>query len=116
MKVKDAIYNSYKTAIDLHYSKLKLEGAEKEKVLFESRIETLAGSPDAARAFAREKSDIRQQIETLKSDILQFENNLGFFAKSKGADALRKEVEAKINISKNKIEALIRKLKMIPNE
>jgi len=84
--------------------------------MFESRIETLAGSPDAARAFAREKSDIRQQIEALKSDILQFENNLGFFAKSKGADALRKEVEAKINISKNKIEALIRKLKMIPNE
>jgi hypothetical protein len=116
MKVKDAVYNAYKTAIDLHYSKLKLEGAEKEKVMFESRIETLAGSPDAARAFAREKSDIRQQIEALKSDILQFENNLGFFAKSKGADALRKEVEAKINISKNKIEALIRKLKMIPNE
>lgn len=116
MKVKDTIYNSYKTAIDKHYNQLKLEGAEKEKVLFEARLETLAGSPDAARAFSREKAEIRQQIDTLKSDILQLENNLGFFARSKGADELRKEVEGKINASKNKIEALIRKLKMIPNE
>jgi hypothetical protein len=48
--------------------------------------------------------------------MLQYENNLGFFAKSKGADLLRKEVEGKINASKAKIDALIRKLKMIPNE
>ena len=116
MKEKDTIYNAYKTAIDSHYSKLKLEGDEKEKILFEARIDTLASSPDAERLFSREKSDIRQQIEQIKNDMLQYENNLGFFAKSKGADLLRKEVEGKINASKNKIEALKRKLKMIPNE
>jgi len=116
MKVKDSVYNTYKTAIDAHYSKIKLEGAEKEKVLFQARINTLAGSQDASRAFSREKSDIRQQIEGLKNEIRQYENNLGFFANSKGADALKKEVEAKINASKNKIEALKRKLSMIPNE
>jgi hypothetical protein len=116
MKEKDTIYNHYKTAIDAHYGKLKLDGAEKEKVMFEARMETLASSPDASRAFAKEKADIRQQIEHLKNDMLQYENNLGFFAKSKGADLLRKEVEGKINASKAKIDALIRKLKMIPNE
>jgi predicted DNA-binding protein YlxM (UPF0122 family) len=116
MKVKDSVYNAYKTAIDAHYSKIKLEGAEKEKVLFQARINTLAGSQDASRAFSREKSEIRQQIEGLKNEIRQYENNLGFFANSKGADALKKEVEAKINASKNKIEALKRKLSMIPNE
>ena len=116
MKEKDTIYNAYKTAIDSHYSKLKLEGDEKEKILFEARIDTIASSPDAERLFSREKSDIRQQIEQIKNDMLQYENNLGFFAKSKGADLLRKEVEGKINASKNKIEALKRKLKMIPNE
>jgi predicted DNA-binding protein YlxM (UPF0122 family) len=84
--------------------------------MFEARMETLASSPDASRAFAKEKADIRQQIEHLKNDMLQYENNLGFFAKSKGADLLRKEVEGKINASKAKIDALIRKLKMIPNE
>lgn len=116
MKDKDTIYNAYKTAIDKHYADLKLEGKEKDKIMFEARIETLSGSPDAGRLFSREKAEIRQQIEHIKSEILQFENNLGFFAKSKGADTLRNEVEAKINASKEKIESLKSKLKLIPNE
>lgn len=116
MKEKDAVYKSYKTAIDNLYSQLKLEGEEKDKILFEARLETLAGSPDAARLYSKEKAEIRHQIDHLKADILQFENNLGFFARSKGADALRKEVETKIAASQQKIETLKRKLKMIPNE
>jgi hypothetical protein len=48
--------------------------------------------------------------------MLQYENNLGFFARSKGADALRKEVEQKIQHAQRSIDGLIRKLKMIPNE
>ncbi len=116
MKQKDAIYNAYKTAIDKLYTDLKLEGAEKEKVMFEARMNTLSSSPDAGRLFSKEKADMRLQIDKLKAEVLQFENNLGFFSKSKGADTLKAEVEGKITASKNKIEALIRKMKMIPNE
>ena len=116
LKDKDSNYLAFKKAIDSHYSKLKLEGQEKDQVFFQARIDTLSSSPEASRLFAKEKAEIRQQIEQLKGDILQYENNLGFFAKSKGADALRKDVEGKINHSKNKIDSLIRKLKMIPNE
>jgi hypothetical protein len=116
LKDKDSNYFAFKKAIDSHYSKLKLEGQEKDQVFFQARIDTLSSSPEASRLFAKEKAEIRQQIEQLKGDILQYENNLGFFAKSKGADALRKDVEGKINHSKNKIDSLIRKLKMIPNE
>ena len=116
LKDKDSNYLAFKKAIDCHYSKLKLEGQEKDQVFFQARIDTLSSSPEASRLFAKEKAEIRQQIEQLKGDILQYENNLGFFAKSKGADALRKDVEEKINHSKNKIDSLIRKLKMIPNE
>ncbi len=116
MKQKDAIYNSYKTAIDRLYADLKLEGEEKEKVMFEARMNTLSSSPDAGKLFSKEKADIRIQIDKLKAEMLQFENNLGFFAKSKGADTLKAEVEGKINASKNKIDSLIRKMKMIPNE
>ena len=116
LKDKDANYQAYKNAIDKLYAQLKLEGEEKEKVLFQARIETLSASPDATKALNKEKSFIRQQIEQLKSDVRQYENNLGFFSKSKGSEQLRKEVEAKINVSKSKIDALVRKMKMIPNE
>ena len=116
MKVKDEVYNAYKSAIDKHYSALKLEGAEKNKIMFEARIETMAGSPDASRAFSREKQELRKQIDTIKSEINLLENNLGFFAKSKGADALRLEVEKKIAKANEEIEAIKLKIKMIPNE
>ena len=116
MKEKDGIYTDFKTAIDAHYKSLKLEGEEKEKVLFQSKIETLKSSPNASKLLDREKADLRKQIDTLKQDVIQYENNLGFFANSKGANDLKKEVEKKIEFSKRKIDEMIRKIKMIPNE
>ncbi len=113
MKQKDATYNAYREALNTHYEKLKLEGEEKERFVFQARVESLKSSPNAEKALFREKADLRDKINHLKSDILQYENNLGFFSKSKGADALRKEVETKIAASQRKIEDLQRKLKEI---
>jgi hypothetical protein len=116
MKEKDTVYKAYKSALDHHYQQLKLEGEEKERILFQARIDTLSASPDKTKAFSKEKAELRQQIEQLKKSILQYENNLGFFARSSGADALRKEVEQKIQHAQRSIDGLIRRLKMIPNE
>ena len=115
-KDKEAIFRDYKTALDKQYASIKLDTLEKERILFESRMEILAASSDPAKAYAREKTEIRQQIEKLRSEMLQLENNLGFFARSKGADALRKEVEGKIRVAGDRIESLKRRLKLIPNE
>ncbi|MGV3613225.1 MAG: DUF349 domain-containing protein [Fluviicola sp.] len=113
MKEKDRVFNAYKEVLDAHYKKLKLEGAEQEKMLFQARLDTMKADPNSDRAMAREKYDLHEKINRLKSDILQFENNLGFFAKSKGADILRKEVEGKIAAAQRKIEELKEKIKMI---
>ena len=112
---KDAIYNGYKTALDKLYTALKLEGQEKEQVLFQARLDTLQASPIASKLLDKEKMELRRQIDTIKQDISQYENNLGFFANSKGANAMKEEVERKIQNSKRKIEELTRKIKMIPN-
>ncbi|MEY4604493.1 MAG: hypothetical protein RIT43_1785 [Bacteroidota bacterium] len=116
MKEKESVFKAYKEQMDTHYAAIKLDATEKERILFEARIETLAASADPTKAYAREKAEIRQQIDRLRSEMLQLENNLGFFARSKGADALRNEVEGKIQAAGNRIEALKRKLKLIPNE
>ncbi|MES2798787.1 MAG: DUF349 domain-containing protein [Bacteroidota bacterium] len=116
LKEKDKIFVGYKGAIDKIYSQIKLEGAEKDKILFQARVETLQASPDAENLLKKEKFDIRQQIEKIKSEILQMENNLGFFARSKGADGLRAEVNGKIAAANSKIDSLKAKLRQIPNE
>jgi hypothetical protein len=115
-KEKDTVYNAYKSAIDSHYTKLKLEGEEKEKAFFQSKLDSLKANPNADKLLDREKREFQNQIQTLKQDILQYENNLGFFSNSKGADALKKEVESKINQAKRKIEDYKRKIKLLAGE
>ncbi len=81
--------------------------------MFQARVDTLKGSPNADRAIAKERADLFDRMHKLKADILQYENNLGFFAKSKGADALRKEVDTKIAAAQRKIEELQQKIKQL---
>ncbi len=116
MRQKNDVYEKFKRAIDKQYSNLKLEANEKEAVLFQARLETLQSSPERSKLLQSERNEIRKQIDTLNKEILQLENNLGFFSRSKGADQLRKEVEQKVERTKSKILSLKNKLKLIPNE
>lgn len=116
IKMKDQVYNAFKSALDKHYVDLKLEGAEKENVMFQAKLDTFKASPNAGRLLDKEKTDIRKQIDAIKQESIQFENNLGFFGRSKGADAMKKDFEKKIEKNTQKIDELKRKLKQIPNE
>lgn len=113
MKEKDNVFQAYREALNGHYEKLKLEGAEQDRMMFQAKMDTMKASPNADKALAREKSDLNEKMNQLKSDILHYENNLGFFAKSKGADALRKEVENKIAAAHRKIEDIKNKIKLL---
>ena len=116
LKQKDGIFKAFKKAMDDHYGALKMEGSEKEAILFEAKIEMLKSSPNASRLIDDMKFELRKEIDKHTKEITQLENNLGFFANSKGADALKKEVEKKVDRVKEKIEEIKAKLKMIPRE
>ncbi|MEX1191713.1 MAG: DUF349 domain-containing protein [Brumimicrobium sp.] len=113
-KQKDEIFKAYKSAIDKHYDSLDMKGEEKVKVMFEAKLDTIKGSGNAELLFEKEKEAIRNEINTIKQQVIQYENNLGFFANSKGSNPLKDEVESNIAKEKKKIEDLNRKLKMIP--
>lgn len=116
MKIKDSTYTTFKKTLDTHYGSLKMEGAEKETILFQARIDTISASPNASRLFQDVKMDLRKDIDKQQKEIHQLENNLGFFANSKGAEALKKGVEVKVEQAQEKIKTIKLKLKMIPNE
>lgn len=116
IKQKDIIYKAFKEAMDQHYAALNLEGNEKDKVLFEAKLETMRGSSNASKLLDNERQVIRKEIDAIKQNIIQFENNLGFFANSKGANPLKEQVEQNIEAEKKKLDALKLKLKSIPNE
>jgi hypothetical protein len=116
VKEKQNTYTAFKTRMDELYKDLKLEGQEKERVFYQAKLEGFFASPDKQRLLQAERQDIRKQIDFLQKDILTLENNLGFFARSKGADQLRLEVEKKVAAAQEKIQGLKAKLKLIPNE
>ena len=116
LKKKDAIFARYKKVMDAHYKSIKMSQEEQDRIFFEAKIDLLKGSPNASRQFNDLKFDLRKAIDKHQKEITQLENNLGFFANSKGADALKKEVEKKVNRAKEKIESIKKQLRMIPNE
>jgi len=112
----DSIYKKFKSLMDEKYASIRLEENEKEKIQFQSKIDTLLSSPDRSRLLSREKSELRKQVEQLTKEIALLENNLGFFSKSKGAEQLRMEVEKKVKFAQDKINTLKKKISMLPNE
>jgi hypothetical protein len=116
LKNKNDVYERFKKAMDAKYSSLKLEADEKDRILFQAKIDTLGSSPERQKLLTNEKNEIRKQMDALGKEIIQMENNLGFFARSKGADQLRKEVEGKVQVLQTKIDGLKKKLKLIPHE
>jgi len=115
-KDQDEVYKQFKILMDEKYAAIKLDESEREKIQYQSKIDTLLLSPERAKLLARERADLRKQIEQLTKEIALLENNLGFFAKSKGADQLRLEVEKKVKFAQDKITTIKRKLSMLPNE
>lgn len=110
-KEKDRIYKAYKSALDGVYDSLKLDKVEKEKVLFEAKIDSLKSSLNPAKTIQVEKEKIRKRITELTKEISNYENNLGFFSASKGSESLFKGVKDKIDGGKANIEKLKRQLK-----
>jgi hypothetical protein len=113
---KDEVNNAFRTALDEQYNKLNIDSSEKELILFKARFEMLPSGIERVQILQKERTNLRKQIDTLNAEIIQMETNLSFFARSKGAESLRKDVDQKISGIQQKIEGLKRKLKAIPSE
>jgi hypothetical protein len=113
---KDEIYTAYKGALDAKYGSLALSAKEKEDMAFTAKIDSIQASPERNKLLQKERFDIRKQIERLEQEANRMETNLSFFARSKGADSLRNEVENKIKDMQQQVSKLKVRLKQLPNE
>jgi hypothetical protein len=83
------------------------------KLKFRSKLENLKSSPKSKGRLRSEREKIVKKLEKLKSDIVLWENNIGFFAKSKNAESMIKEFEEKIDNAKTRAKILQEELYMI---
>jgi Domain of Unknown Function (DUF349). len=111
--LKDEITNKYRVAINKEFDKLKIGDEDKSILKYKTKLDNLKANPKASRKVRNERDKFFTKIKQLEGDIVLWENNIGFFAKSTNADTLRREVEEKIDSAKKLIKTLEEKVKMI---
>lgn len=110
---KDEIMNRYRNALNREFDKLKIGDDDKSILKYKNKLDNLKTNPKASRKIHNEREKFFTKIKQLESDIVLWENNIGFFAKSKNADTMIHEVEEKIDNAKKMIKMLEEKVKMI---
>jgi len=111
--MKDEITNKYRNALNKEFDKLKIGDEDKSILKYKTKLDSLKSNPKASRKVRNEREKFFTKIKQLESDIVLWENNIGFFAKSSNADTMIKEVEEKIESAKKMIKTLEEKVKMI---
>ena len=111
--VKEEITNRYRNALNKQFDKLKIGEDDKNILKYKTKLDNLKTNPKASRKVRNEREKFFTKIKQLEGDIVLWENNIGFFAKSSKADNMIKEVEEKIENAKKMIKILEEKVKMI---
>jgi archaellum component FlaC len=110
---KEEIARRYKEALNKKFDKLKLDDEDKNILRYRSKVDIAKSNPRAASKVRGEREKFYSRIKQLESDIVLWENNIGFFAKSAKADTMIREVEEKIAEAKRNIKILEEKVKLI---
>ncbi len=111
-KEKDVIYNEYKAALDEHYDKLKLDRKQKTNLTYKSKLDGMVKKGNSS-TLTKERDFLKRKLNNLSAEIGQYENNIGFFGTSKGADKMIADIQKKITRNKTEIETIKQKLKLI---
>ena len=111
IKQKDAIQKRYKAAVDQLFGTLR--GSERDRSMnrFKERLQGMKGSSDKRLKSERER--LYNKVRQMEQDIALLENNIGFFSKSKNAEAMIADIREKIAKSKQELQDTIEKVRLI---
>ncbi len=114
IKQKETVQKRYKEIVDKFFGTIR--GGERERSVdkFRNRISALKGSDDKRLRYERER--LYNKVRQLEADIALLENNIGFFSKSKNAEAMINDVKEKIARAKEEMALTIEKVKLIDEQ
>ena len=111
IKAKEALQKQYKEAVDKMFAVVR--GSERDRSMnkFKEKLSTMKNNGEKRLRSERER--LYNKVRQLEQDIALLENNIGFFSKSKGAEALIADVQQKIERAKRELAEAIEKVKLI---
>ena len=112
IKHKDALQKEFKILIDAMFATLRSSERDRSMSRFRERV---SGMKSGAQ-LRSERERLFNKVRQLEQDIALLENNIGFFSKSKNAEALIADVREKIERAKRDMAELIEKINLIDEE
>lgn len=113
IKEKEALQKKYKAQLDRLFSELRSSG-EGAAARFRDKVSSLRQGGESKIRSEREK--LYNKVRQLEQEISQQENNILFFAKSKGAEAMIASVKEKIEKARREMEEAIEKVRIIDSQ
>ena len=113
IREKEQIQKRYRAALDKHFEGLKMDENKKSLMKYRHKLEGVKEKPNSMNKLRFEREKFLNRFKQLESDITLWENNIGFFAKSRSADATIREFREKIESGKKQMELLEEKIRLI---
>ena len=116
IKEKERIQAAYRHALEQKFGEIRNPEHENKINKYKKHIREVQSSSKGDRGVRAERDKLILKYRQMESDIAVWENNIGFFAKSKNADSLLLEIERKITTAKEELAQLEEKIKLIDNQ
>lgn len=110
------LHKDFNDVLRTKLESIELDQMELGLILFQFKLDCYSSYVNKKEQFIKEKNVLRKRISNLENEVLQAENNLGYFSISKGAEKLFEQINKKNEDIKDEIALLKRQIKMIPNE
>ena len=110
------IMKEFITLLKDKLSLMKLNKTQIELIIYKFKIDSFALMENRKDYFFKEKNTLKKKLSSLQNEVVQSENNMGYFSISKGAEKLFDQVNKKNDQIKEDIALIKRQLKLIPNE
>lgn len=116
IKKKDEIQQRYREAINTKFDNLNIDENKKNIIKFKTKLDDMSKKPRSDYRLRQDREKFLNRLKQLENDIVLWENNIGFFTKSKNADQMITEVENKIKGAKEKMQVLQQKIDLIDSK
>ena len=112
IKQKEAIQKEYKAIVDAMFATLRSSERDRSMNRFKERVSNMKGG----NQLRSEREKLYNKVRQMEQDIALLENNIGFFSKSKNAEALIADVREKIERTKRDMADTIEKIRVIDEQ
>ena len=111
---KESLQKQYKEVLDKMFAVVRGADREQQMNKFKNKVSSMREAGDKRLRNEREK--LYNRVKQLEQEIQTLENNIGFFAKSKGAEAMIASVQEKIARAKQDMADTIERVKLIDSQ